>query len=54
MSLGVRELGSGQGPLGWVRRAGDGRKRLVEREPALRDVLLSLVELMCVGTPCRR
>jgi hypothetical protein len=44
VSLGVRELESGRAPLGRVRRAGCGRERLVEREPALRDALLSPVE----------
>ncbi|MFI8308982.1 ISAzo13 family transposase [Streptomyces sp. NPDC085927] len=51
VSLGVRELESGQGPLGRVRRVGGGRKRLVEREPALRDALLSLVEPDVRGDP---
>ncbi len=44
VSLGVRELASGQAPLGRVRRVGGGRKRLVEREPGLREALLALVE----------
>ena len=33
MSLGVRELDSGETPLGRVRRAGGGRKRVVDRNP---------------------
>ncbi|MBL1102047.1 ISAzo13 family transposase [Streptomyces sp. 205] len=51
VSLGVRELDSGEAPLGRVRRAGGGRKRLVDREPALRDALLALVEPDVRGDP---
>ncbi|MFJ9821825.1 ISAzo13 family transposase, partial [Streptomyces sp. NPDC101151] len=51
VSLGVRELESGEAPLGRVRRAGGGRKRLVDREPALRDALLALVEPDVRGDP---
>jgi hypothetical protein len=41
---GVDELESGQAPLGRVRRPGGGRKRLVDTDPGVRDVLLGLVE----------
>ena len=37
---GVDELESGQAPLGRVRRAGGGRKRLTDTDPGLRDALL--------------
>jgi transposase len=51
VSLGVRELDSGQAPLGRVRRAGGGRKRVVDRNPALRAALLALVEPDVRGDP---
>jgi transposase len=41
---GVDELESGQAPLGRVRRPGGGRKRLVDTDPGVREVLLALVE----------
>src|SRR5688572_29714960 len=44
VSLGARELDSGEAPLGRVRRAGGGRKRVVDLNPALRAALLALVE----------
>jgi hypothetical protein len=44
VSRGVAELESGEAPLGRVRRAGGGRKRLVDLDPALRAALLALVE----------
>jgi hypothetical protein len=44
VSLGVSELEAGDEPLGRVRRAGGGRKRLVELDPGLRPALLALVE----------
>jgi transposase len=44
VSLGVEELESGAEPLGRARRAGGGRKRLVDLDPQLRPALLALVE----------
>ena len=44
VSAGVAELESGQAPLGRVRRAGGGRKRLIATDPGLRPALLALVE----------
>ncbi|MEU2718831.1 ISAzo13 family transposase, partial [Streptomyces sp. NPDC007205] len=44
VSAGVRELDSGEAPLGRVRRPGAGRKRVVDRDPAVREALLTLVE----------
>src|SRR5258706_427664 len=44
VSRGVRDLNRGESPLGRVRRAGAGRKRLVEVDPELRAALLALVE----------
>ncbi|MFF0561705.1 ISAzo13 family transposase [Streptomyces sp. NPDC004266] len=41
---GVLELEAGEEPLGWVRRPGGGRKRVVELDPGLRPALLALVE----------
>lgn len=41
---GVDELESGRAPLGRVRRPGGGRKRLVNTDPGVREVLLALVE----------
>lgn len=43
VSLGVRELRAGEAPLGRVRRVDGGRKRVVDRNPTLRAVLLALV-----------
>ncbi|KPI20987.1 Rhodopirellula transposase family protein [Actinobacteria bacterium OK006] len=51
VSLGVRELDSGEAPLGRVRRAGGGRKRVVDLNPALRAALLALVEPDVRGDP---
>ncbi|MGW0583956.1 ISAzo13 family transposase, partial [Streptomyces sp. NPDC002920] len=51
VSVGVRELGSGQAPLGRVRRPGAGRKRVVDLNPALRKALLALVEPDVRGDP---
>jgi hypothetical protein len=48
---GVDELESGQAPLGRVRRAGGGRKRLADTDPGLRDALLSLVDPDMRGDP---
>jgi transposase len=44
VARGVRDLASGGDPLGRVRRAGAGRKRLTEVNPQLRTALLALVE----------
>src|SRR6476619_4434207 len=51
VSLGVRELDSGQAPLGRVRRAVGGRKRIVDLDPLLRTALLALVEPDVRGDP---
>ncbi|TXS25995.1 ISAzo13 family transposase [Streptomyces sp. adm13(2018)] len=48
---GVLELEAGEEPLGWVRRPGGGRKRVVELDPGLRPVLLALVEPDKRGDP---
>src|ERR1044072_9262130 len=44
VTSGVDELESGQAPVGRVRRPGGGRKRLVDTDPGVREVLLGLVE----------
>ena len=44
VSLGADELDGGAEPLGRVRRAGGGRKRLADLDPGLRPALLALVE----------
>jgi transposase len=44
VSLGVRELESGAGPLGRARRPGGGRKRAADADPQLVPALLALVE----------
>jgi DDE family transposase len=44
VSLGAAELESGQEPLGRVRRAGGGRKRVADLDPGLVPALLALVE----------
>ena len=44
VSLGVRELDSGEEPLGRVRRPGGGRKPLAQTDPGLVPALLALVE----------
>jgi hypothetical protein len=51
VSAGVAELESGQAPLGRVRRAGGGRKRLIATDPGLRPALLALVEPTERGDP---
>jgi transposase len=51
VSLGVRELDSGEAPLGRARRQGGGRKRVVDLNPALRSALLALVEPDLRGDP---
>ncbi|MEU0040343.1 ISAzo13 family transposase [Streptomyces sp. NPDC006333] len=51
VSAGVRELDSGQAPLGRVRRPGAGRKRVADRNPAVREALLALVEPDVRGDP---
>src|SRR5512144_1232725 len=50
-SRGVDELESGEVPLGRVRRAGGGRKRLVDLDPGLRPARLALVEPDMRGDP---
>ena len=52
VSLGVRELEAGTGPLGRVRRPGGGRKRAADADPGLRPALLALVEPDERGDPC--
>ncbi len=49
--LGVRELDSGEAPLGRIRRPGGGRKRVVDLNPAVREALLALVEPDVRGDP---
>ncbi|GAA1143754.1 hypothetical protein GCM10009577_79650 [Streptomyces javensis] len=51
VSLGVRELDSGEPALGRVRRAGGGRKRIADLNPRLRPALLALVEPDIRGDP---
>jgi transposase len=51
VSLGVRELESGEEPLGRARRAGGGRKRLTETDPGLVPALLALVQPQERGDP---
>ena len=51
VSAGVRELDSGEAPLGRVRRPGAGRKRVVDQNPAVREALLTLVEPDVRGDP---
>ncbi|MFF2520429.1 ISAzo13 family transposase [Streptomyces sp. NPDC058086] len=51
VSLGARELDSGEAPLGRVRRPGGGRKRVVDLDPALRAALLALVDPNVRGDP---
>jgi len=51
VSLGVTELDSGEAPLGRVRRAGAGRKRVADTDPGLRPALLALVEPDLRGDP---
>jgi Rhodopirellula transposase DDE domain len=51
VSNGVAELESGAEPLGRVRRAGGGRKKLTETDPTLLAALLALVEPQERGDP---
>ncbi|WP_326661722.1 ISAzo13 family transposase [Streptomyces canus] len=51
VSVGVRELEAGEVPLGRIRRPGAGRKRVVDRNPAVREALLTLVEPDVRGDP---
>jgi transposase len=51
VSAGVRELDSGEAPLGRIRRPGGGRKRVVDTDPAIRKALLALVEPDVRGDP---
>ena len=51
VSLGASELESGAEPLGRVRRAGGGRKRLADVDPGLVPALLALVEPEERGDP---
>jgi len=51
VSAGVTELDTGVAPLGRVRRAGGGRKKLVEHDPGLLPALLELVEPDVRGDP---
>ncbi len=51
VSAGVRELDSGEAPLGRIRRSGGGRKRVVDLNPAVREALLMLVEPEVRGDP---
>src|SRR5262245_12941338 len=51
VSRGVAELEAGGQPLGRVRRAGGGRKRVAETDPGLRAALLGLVEPDSRGDP---
>ena len=51
VSLGVSDLDTGAEPLGRVRRAGGGRKRVVDVDPGLRDAVLALVEPDMRGDP---
>ena len=48
---GVAELEAGEAPLGRVRRAGAGRKTLIEKDPGLLGALLALVEPTRRGDP---
>lgn len=51
VAAGVDELESGQAPLGRVRRAGGGRKRLADTGRGLREALLALAEPDMRGDP---
>jgi DDE family transposase len=51
VSRGASELESGEEPLGRVRRAGGGRKRMADLDPGLRPALLALVEPDVRGDP---
>jgi len=47
----MRELDSGETRVGRIRRPGGGRKRVVDRNPAVRKALLTLVEPDVRGDP---
>jgi transposase len=51
VSAGIRELASGEAPLGRIRRPGAGRKRVADLNPAVRTALLTLVEPDVRGDP---
>jgi Rhodopirellula transposase DDE domain len=51
VSRGVRELDSGEAPLGRARREGGGRKRLADLDRGLRPALLALVDPDVRGDP---
>jgi hypothetical protein len=51
ISQGVAELEAGVSPLGRVRRAGGGRKKVTSTDPALVEALLALVEPTRRGDP---
>ncbi|MFD5657301.1 ISAzo13 family transposase [Streptomyces hirsutus] len=51
VSFGMQELKPGQAPLGRIRQPGGGRKRVVDRNPAVREALLTLVEPDVRGDP---
>jgi hypothetical protein len=51
VSLGGRELDSGDAPLGRARRPGGGRKKLADLDAGLRPALLALVEQEERGDP---
>lgn len=51
VSAGLRDLSSGETPLGRIRRPGGGRKRVVDLNPAVREALLALVEPDVRGDP---
>jgi transposase len=48
---GMRELDSGEAPLGRIRRPGGSRSHVVDRNPAVREALLTLVEPGIRGDP---
>jgi hypothetical protein len=51
VSAGVAELDAGEAPLGRMRRAGAGRKKLIDLDPGLLPALLELVEPDMRGDP---
>jgi transposase len=51
VSRGVRELDSGQEPMGRVRRPGGGRKKAADLDSGLRPALLALIEPEVRGDP---
>jgi hypothetical protein len=54
VSAGVHELESGTPPIGRTRKAGGGRKRATEHDPALLEALDALVEPTTRGDPMTR